>query len=32
VVGHVAEDPSCGEHTIWLGRFTTPEILERRTH
>jgi SAM-dependent methyltransferase len=23
VVGHVAEDPSCGEHTIWLARFTT---------
>jgi SAM-dependent methyltransferase len=20
VVGHVAEDPSCGEHTIWLAR------------
>jgi SAM-dependent methyltransferase len=22
VVGHVAEDPSCGEHTIWLARCT----------
>ncbi len=24
VVGHVAEDPSCGEHTIWLARSTSP--------
>lgn len=24
VVGHVAEDPSCGDHTIWLARFTSP--------
>jgi SAM-dependent methyltransferase len=22
VVGHVADDPSCGEHTIWLARFS----------
>ncbi len=24
VVGHVAEDPSCGEHAIWLARCTSP--------
>ena len=24
VVGHVAEDPSCGDHTIWLARFAAP--------
>lgn len=23
VVGHVAEDPSCGDHTIWLARHTS---------
>jgi len=27
VVGHVAEDPSCGDHTIWLTRFTPPPNL-----
>jgi SAM-dependent methyltransferase len=24
VVGHVAEDPACGDHTIWLARCTSP--------
>jgi SAM-dependent methyltransferase len=24
VVGHVARDPACGEHTIWLARYTSP--------
>jgi SAM-dependent methyltransferase len=24
VVGYVADDPSCGEHTIWLARSTSP--------
>jgi SAM-dependent methyltransferase len=25
VVGHVAEDPSCGEHTVWLARCSSPQ-------
>ncbi len=24
VVGHVAQDPSCGDHTVWLARSTSP--------
>jgi SAM-dependent methyltransferase len=27
VVGHVAEDPACGEHTIWLARCTSPRFV-----
>ena len=27
VVGQVAEDPACGEHTIWLARCTSPRLL-----
>lgn len=28
VVGHVAEDPSCGDHTIWLARCTSPRFIQ----
>lgn len=29
VVGHAAQDPSCGEHTIWLARSTAAIDAER---